>query len=126
MAWNTVGRPGPVFHDTEPGPDKDEAWAAHHRALEAEQRVAKELYRAALDAAPAWLREDKDHPVPDDIAEKMLSLVVEYNQRAKANLACGYIRTWDEAKDIFPNRAVWRVNNAAVSAQNIKKTLQTS
>lgn len=67
-----------------------------------------------------------NHPVPDDIAEKMLSLVVEYNQRAKANLACGYIRTWDEAKDIFPNRAVWRVNNAAVSAQNIKKTLQTS
>lgn len=67
-----------------------------------------------------------DHPVPDDIAKKMLSLVAEYNQRVRHTLASGYIRTWDEAKDIFPNRAVWRVNNAAVSAQNIKKGLQTS
>ena len=59
LAWDTVGRPGPVFFDTVPGPDKDQAWADHHRTLEAEQAAAGELYRAALDAAPVWLREDK-------------------------------------------------------------------
>lgn len=59
LAWDTVGRPGPVFFDTEPGPDKDEAWEAHHRALEEEQRLAGEAYRKALLEAPVWLREDK-------------------------------------------------------------------
>lgn len=59
LAWDTVGRPGPVFFDTVPGPDKDEAWEEHAATLEAEQRHAGELYRTALDAAPAWLKEDE-------------------------------------------------------------------
>lgn len=59
LAWSTVGRPGPVFFDTEPGPDKDQAWEEHGKALEADQAAAGELYRRALQEAPAWLKEDK-------------------------------------------------------------------
>ena len=59
ISWDTVGRPGPIFFDTIPGPDKDEAWAAHHRDIDAQQRYAGYLYRKALKEVPDWLREDK-------------------------------------------------------------------
>ena len=59
LTWDTVGRPGPVFFDTEPGPDKDAAWAAHHRDIDAQQRLAGYLYRKALKDAPDWLKQDK-------------------------------------------------------------------
>ena len=58
LAWSTVGRPGPVFTDTAPGPDKDRAWEEFNEDVAADQAEAGRLYRAALDSAPGWLRED--------------------------------------------------------------------
>ena len=59
LAWGTVGRPGPVFTNTTPGPDKDRAWEEFNADLAADQAAARELYRVALDTAPEWLKTDK-------------------------------------------------------------------
>ena len=58
LAWSTVGRPGPVFSNTSPGPDKDRAWEEFNEDVATDQAEAGRLYRAALDSAPVWLRED--------------------------------------------------------------------
>ena len=57
LAWSTVGRPGPVFSNTTPGPDKDRAWEEFNEDVAADQAAAGRLYRAALDSAPGWLKE---------------------------------------------------------------------
>ena len=57
LAWSTVGRPGPVFTNTTPGPDKDLAWEEFNNDVATDQAEAGRLYRAALDAAPGWLKE---------------------------------------------------------------------
>ena len=60
LAWSTVGCPGPVFSNTNPGPDKDEAWEAHQLGIEAKQEAAGKLYREALKEAPGWLSGDSE------------------------------------------------------------------
>ena len=59
LAWSTVGAPGPVFFDTNPGPDKDKAWEAFHQEMEAKRSQAGALYKGALQKAPSWFREDE-------------------------------------------------------------------
>ena len=59
LAWSTVGRPGPVFTNTTPGPDKDKAWEEFNIDLVADREAAGTLYRVALDLAPEWLKNDK-------------------------------------------------------------------
>lgn len=58
IAWSTVSRPGPCFSNTEPGPDKDQAWAEHCDDLQEDQEFAAQLCREAVAAAPKWLRDD--------------------------------------------------------------------
>lgn len=56
LSWSTVGRPGPCFTNSVPGPDKDSAWAGHHEFLEAIREEAAARCFEALAKAPAWLR----------------------------------------------------------------------
>ena len=58
MAWDTVGRPGPVFTNTKPGPDKDQAWVVHNEECSADLMEAVRLFQKALASAPAWLLKD--------------------------------------------------------------------
>lgn len=57
-AWETVGRPGPVFTLGDLGDwDYIEAvHAAHNSAIEADEASAVEDFWAVLAAAPVWLR----------------------------------------------------------------------
>ena len=59
LAWSTVGRPGPVFTNTTPGPDKDQEWEEFNINLVADREAAGTLYRVALDLAPVWLKTNK-------------------------------------------------------------------
>ena len=59
LAWSTVGRPGPVFTNTTPGPEKDLEWEEFNINLVADRQAAGTLYRVALDLAPEWLKTNK-------------------------------------------------------------------
>ena len=59
LAWSTVGRPGPVFTNTTPGPEKDRVWEEFNDDLAADRAAAGTLYRVALDLAPVWLKTNK-------------------------------------------------------------------
>ena len=59
LAWSTVGRPGPVFTNTTPGPEKDRAWEEFNINLVADREAAGTLYRVALDLAPVWFKTNK-------------------------------------------------------------------